>query len=151
VTVDFASTLQRLGTRAQYIRISGNGRNALDFHIAFYIGELAAKDPDAFFHIVSGDTGFAPLLQHLKDRKLFARQCKDIGEIPHIKAANSKTLKVRVAIWCVNQHSETVADAPEFSAGSATCGDVVDRNVREDLLVVRMNLGQCLHPPDAAP
>ena len=35
VPVDFASQLQRLGTRAQYMRISGNGRNALDFHIAF--------------------------------------------------------------------------------------------------------------------
>ena len=36
VTIEFASLLQQLGTRAQYLRISGNGRNALDFHIAFY-------------------------------------------------------------------------------------------------------------------
>lgn len=33
--------------RAEYIRISGNGSNALDFHIAFHIGELSAKGKHA--------------------------------------------------------------------------------------------------------
>ena len=43
VSVDVAAALQRLGTNAEYIRISGNGKNALDFHIAYYIGKLAAQ------------------------------------------------------------------------------------------------------------
>jgi PIN domain len=97
VTIEFAAMLQRLGTRAQYVRISGSGRNALDFHITYYLGELEAKDPGAFFHIISGDNGFAPLLQHLKERKVFARQYKAIGDIPHVKAASSKTLPAKVS------------------------------------------------------
>lgn len=74
VTVEFAALLQRLGTRAQYLRISGAGRNALDFHIAFYIGELLAKNPTAVFHVIAVDGGYDPLLQHLKDRNVLARR-----------------------------------------------------------------------------
>lgn len=97
VPVDFAAQLQRLGIRAQYQRISGNGRNALDFHIAFYLGELLAKDPDAFFHVIAIDGGYDPLLQHLRDRKVLARKYKSIADIPHVKAANSKTLAAKVS------------------------------------------------------
>ena len=66
VSFDVASALQQMGERAEYVRISGNGSNALDFHIAFYIGQLAAREPDAYFHIVSKDTGLDPLVQHMK-------------------------------------------------------------------------------------
>jgi len=58
VSFEVASVLQRMGERAEYIKITGNGSNALDFHVAFYIGQLAAKEPEAYFHIVSKDTGF---------------------------------------------------------------------------------------------
>jgi len=97
VSVEFASMLQRLGTRAQYLRISGNGRNALDFHIAFYAGELLAKDPTAVFHIIAVDSGYDPLLQHLRDRKVFAYKHRSIADIPHVKAANSKSLAAKSA------------------------------------------------------
>lgn len=90
--------LQKLGSRAQYIRITGSGRNALDFHVAFYIGEFAAKDPEAFFHVVSEDRGFEPLRAHLKERGIFVRQWKDIEEIPHVRAANAKTLPARTQL-----------------------------------------------------
>lgn len=47
IPLALATQLQRLGERARYIRIEGNGPNALDFHIAFTIGELARADPRA--------------------------------------------------------------------------------------------------------
>jgi hypothetical protein len=40
VPLELAAALQSLGKDAKYIKISGNGPNALDFHIAFSIGEL---------------------------------------------------------------------------------------------------------------
>jgi hypothetical protein len=64
ITFEIAAALQRLGTRAEYVKISSNGSNALDFHIAFYIGQLAAHDPAAYFHIISKDTGFDPRQLH---------------------------------------------------------------------------------------
>ena len=47
IPFETAVALQQLGSNAEYVKISGSGPNALDFHIAFYIGQLAEKDPEA--------------------------------------------------------------------------------------------------------
>lgn len=91
VTFEVASALQQMGDRAEYIKITGNGSNALDFHVAFYIGVLAGIEPGAYFHIVSKDTGFDPLIQHLKAKNILAYRSKDVSEIPIVKAACSKS------------------------------------------------------------
>jgi hypothetical protein len=70
IPFELAAAMQRLGDDAQYVKIGGNGKNALDFHLAFYVGELVAKDPEAYFHILSKDTGFDPLIKRLKTRKV---------------------------------------------------------------------------------
>ncbi len=91
VSFEIAASLQQLGTRAGYVKITGNGSNALDFHIAYYIGKLAAEEPTAYFHIVSTDTGFDPLIQHLKAEGIRACRVKDISEIPAAKTPAAKT------------------------------------------------------------
>ena len=40
---------QALGSRLEWVRIDGNGRNALDFHIACHLGEGICKFPKAEF------------------------------------------------------------------------------------------------------
>lgn len=95
---EVAASLQRLGARAEYIKISGNGSNALDFHIAYYIGQLAAAEPSAYFHIISKDTGFDPLIQHLKMKKVLAGRVTAIAEIPLVKAATSKSPSERIEL-----------------------------------------------------
>jgi hypothetical protein len=93
---EVAASLQKLGAKAEYVKISGNGSNALDFHIAYYIGKIAAEDPAAYFHIVSKDHGFDPLVQHLKTKKIFAGRVKDVSEIPLLKVGTKKTPAERV-------------------------------------------------------
>lgn len=94
---DVAASVQALGDRARYIKIAGNGPNALDFHIAFYIGELAAADPTGFFHIVSKDKGFDPLIAHLKARKILSGRVASIQEIPLVKTSTAQSLVAKVA------------------------------------------------------
>ncbi|MBX3702350.1 MAG: hypothetical protein KF822_01080, partial [Steroidobacteraceae bacterium] len=65
---------QALGLSIEWIRIEGNGPNALDFHIASYLGESLARTPQAEFLVVSRDTGFDPLLRHLNGRGLHCRR-----------------------------------------------------------------------------
>ena len=89
VPFDLAIAMQELGDSAKYIKISGNGPNALDFHIAFYIGELAALDSKAYFHIISKDKGFDPLVQHLKARKIRVQRERDLAEIPVLQMSNA--------------------------------------------------------------
>ena len=99
VPFDLAAALQRMGDKAQYIKIAGNGPNALDFHVAFYIGELAAGEPGAYFHVISKDTGFDPLIKHLRARKIWAARSVTIEEIPLVKAGNTKSPEERAVLF----------------------------------------------------
>ena len=98
VPIDVAASLQPLGDRMEYIKISGNGMNALDFHIAYYIGRLAAADPTAYFHIISKDAGFDPLIQHLRVKKIFANRARTISDIPLVKISNCRSTAARIEV-----------------------------------------------------
>lgn len=85
IPVSLAVALQALGDRAEYIPLETAGNNALDFCIAYYIGVLSASTPNAFFHIISKDTGFDSLLTHLKGKKISAQRSVCIAEMPYFK------------------------------------------------------------------
>ena len=87
VPVSLAAALQPLGVNAEYIPLDSAGKNALDFHIAFYLGMLASEDKSAYFHIVSKDSGFDPLISHLKSRKISVARSECIAELPYFKPA----------------------------------------------------------------
>jgi hypothetical protein len=109
IAFEIASALQQMGLNAKYVKISGVGPNALDFHIAFYIGEYAEKDPEAYFHIVSKDTGFDPLLNHLKTRNLRALRVKTVGDIPLLKVGNARSAQERIAVIVEDLHRRGAA------------------------------------------
>ena len=97
VPFDLADSMQLLGNDAKYIKISGNGQNALDFHIAYYVGELAGKDPDAHFHIISKDKGFDPLIKHLKSRGVRIQRESDLAEIPILRVPSTTSSDEKIA------------------------------------------------------
>lgn len=97
VPTELAVQMQALGDRGEYVQISGNGPNALDFHIAFTIGERSASEVPQFFHIISGDLGFDPLIAYLKRNKIFAARYKAISDIPFVIAAQPKSAAARAA------------------------------------------------------
>lgn len=92
ISLEIARALQTFGPDAEYIQIDGHGRNALDFHIAYYIGRLAAETPDAYFHVISKDTGFDPLIKHLKLHGILCQRSKSIADIPLAKISNSESI-----------------------------------------------------------
>ena len=88
---ELAFEMQTLGSDAQYVEIAGSGKNAADFHIAFYMGELARPGSEDEFHIVSRDTGFDPLIKHLQARNINAARRRDLFEIPWLKASETES------------------------------------------------------------
>lgn len=76
-----AGEIHKFASRARYIEISGSGRNALDFHIAYYLGRLSIEEPEACFHIVSKDKGFDPLLKHLQEAGVNVTRMESIEEV----------------------------------------------------------------------
>jgi len=97
VPFDLATAMQGFGEDAQYIKISGNGQNSLDFHIAYYIGQLSSKDPEGYFHIISKDTGFDPLIKHLRAKKIRIHRESDLAEIPLIRISNTTSNDEKVS------------------------------------------------------
>ena len=91
VPFDLATAMQDFGEDAKYIKISGNGQNSLDFHIAYYIGQLSLEDPKGYFHIISKDTGFDPLIKHLREKKINVHREKDLAEIPLLRVSSTTT------------------------------------------------------------
>jgi hypothetical protein len=71
---DIAESLQPLGDRVKYIQSDRHGKNALDFHIAFYLGRLlegleANASPatrNTRFVVISHDGGFDALISHVQ-------------------------------------------------------------------------------------
>lgn len=98
--IDLVTIMQDFGKNAQYIKIAGSGKNALDFHIAYYIGMLTAKEPNLSFHIISKDTGFDPLIKHLNSNKIKAKRYADLSEIRILKISNkiSNTEKINAIV-----------------------------------------------------
>ncbi len=59
--------LMKQAGKVELVRLTSSGKNALDFALAYYVGR-AVVDPTGYFHIVSKDTGYDPLIGHLKSR-----------------------------------------------------------------------------------
>lgn len=71
---------QPLGTRLKWIKISGHGPNALDFHIAFYLGQELASSPKSVCAVLSRDTGFDPLMRHLEALGYVCRRVSGLND-----------------------------------------------------------------------
>lgn len=97
IPIELAKPMQRLGDKAEYVTISGSGKNALDFHIAYYLGKLTERDANGYFHVISKDTGFDQLIKHLTSKKLHAARHADIALIPLLSSVDDKSQDEQVA------------------------------------------------------
>lgn len=97
VPLELAAALQAFGSNAEYIQITGNGSNALDFHIAYAIGHLSALHPDARFTIVSRDTGFDPLIKYLAHKNVVCKRVATLADSGGGAAASKRAAKKAVS------------------------------------------------------
>jgi len=131
---ELASSIQKLGARAEYVKIGGNGSNALDFHIAFYVGHLAAQDSGGYFHIISKDTGFDPLIQHLKSKKVAVARLKTVEDILLFKAANSKSAPEKIAAIVANLKQRGASKPSTVKTLSSTISSLFQKQLGENEL-----------------
>lgn len=81
VPMELVLQAQRLGSRLDWVRIDGQGSNALDFHIAFYLGEYVARSPGNTYVILSRDKGFDPLIRHMAAHGHECRRVASLDEL----------------------------------------------------------------------
>ena len=134
--VELFEALRPFGADADLVRITGAGPNALDFHIAYYIGRLAIEFPSSTFTIISADTGFDPLIKHLATQNISSKRINKIPAAPKqvaptpvakkavvVKKAAIKNVIVTV-LPATKQPTKTVAPA---SATAAQTAEVIKR------------------------
>lgn len=56
------------------VPISRTGKNALDFHLAFYMGFIASRNRASAVVVVANDKGYEPVLAHAKTMGFAVRQ-----------------------------------------------------------------------------
>lgn len=81
VSFEFSESMQKLGSHAEYVRIARSGPNAVDMHIAYYVGRLLEKEPHATLFIISRDTDFDPLMEYLQARGSNCKRVRSIAEL----------------------------------------------------------------------
>jgi len=83
------SLVERLFEHAasvQLVRLKSAGKNALDFILTYYVGRAVAADPTGYFHIVSKDTGYDPLIEHLNGKHIRVRRHNDFTSLTFLAA-----------------------------------------------------------------
>ena len=67
IPIDLVLQTQQLGKSLEWLKVNGQGKNALDFYIAFYLGKYVESKKYGSYIIVSKDTGYDPLIEHIND------------------------------------------------------------------------------------
>lgn len=125
-SADVAEAWQPLGASVTFIRCAKAGRNAVDMHIAFYLGELvaaqdrAAAGKGARFVVVSRDTDFDPLLMHVRSHGYSATRVASLkaalegsgAEPAEPKAVRKRAARAAPAAKAEKAEKATAAKAP---------------------------------------
>jgi NTP pyrophosphatase (non-canonical NTP hydrolase) len=62
------------GADVTAVPISKTGKNALDFHLSFYMGYIASRNHASAMVVVANDKGYEPMLEHARSMGFAARQ-----------------------------------------------------------------------------
>ena len=82
IPLDLVAKTQKMGSRLEWKHVDKAGKNALDFFIAYQLGKIFEREPQAQCYVLTKDKGFDPLLKHLQAA---SRKCQRIEKISEIK------------------------------------------------------------------
>ncbi|MGY4828599.1 PIN domain-containing protein [Sphaerotilaceae bacterium SBD11-9] len=83
------------GSGATAVPISKSGKNALDFHLSFYMGYIASRNPDSKMVVVANDKGYEPMLDHAKAMGFVVRRQPHGAVKPPAKKATAKKVAAK--------------------------------------------------------
>lgn len=91
--VALVEKLMQHSASTKLIRLTSVGKNAVDFALAYYLGRAVLSDPTAYFHLISKDQGYDPLIEHLRSRHVYVRRYDDFSTLTfgHLPKASPQT------------------------------------------------------------
>jgi hypothetical protein len=70
LNTDLVERLVEHASCVKLVRMKSSAKDAVDFALAFYLGQAALAEPGCYFHIISKDSGYDPLIDHLRERHI---------------------------------------------------------------------------------
>ena len=95
------------------VPISKTGKNALDFHLTFYVGFISSRHPDDKIVVVANDQGYEPMLMHARSMGFDVR-------LQTFSAAPRKTLSAAKKVAAQARPASKTAGAPPVAAAKPT-------------------------------
>ena len=102
---DLAQRFAGFGPDLSLVPISKSGKNALDFHLSFYVGYIVSRYPQAAIVVVANDKGYAPMLMHAETLGF------DVRQVGHARVAAAKRASARRKAAAAAQPKATPAAA----------------------------------------
>jgi NTP pyrophosphatase (non-canonical NTP hydrolase) len=87
---DVEQRFASFGGDATAVPISKTGKNALDFHLSFYMGYIASKNPGSAMVVIANDKGYEPMLAHARAMGFAVRRVAHGKAAPAAKKAAAK-------------------------------------------------------------
>lgn len=87
-------------SRVDFQKIEGDGKNALDFHIAFQLGRTFETAPETKCYVLSQDKGFDPLIAHINKNGLSCKRINSLQELSLVGTAATSSVELTVCPRC---------------------------------------------------
>ncbi len=94
---DLVEAMQKLGDKAEYVRVAQAGKDALDMHLAFHLGRLCREMPEAYFHVIAKDRDYDSLLVHINQPAGRAAKWKSLAEVPLLQRFQASSAPERAS------------------------------------------------------
>jgi len=110
IPLSMVRALHALGEDAEYIQLDSARRNAIDFNIAFQLGELAIQHPEARFSILSNDPGYNAIVDGLQSKGIICARFADIESLLGqftVHLATGQKLPQKDKVVAINNRGQT--------------------------------------------
>lgn len=100
IPIDLVLQTQQLGKSLEWLKVNGQGKNALDFYISFYMGKYLEAKRYTNFVIVSKDTGYDPLIDHINEvaGSRIVKRVTNITQVSHKQVDKTITPELKKLI-----------------------------------------------------
>lgn len=97
LSIELVESLLRFGKRTHLVRLQKSGKNALDFYLSYYLGQITATDSQAIIGILSRDGGYDVLLEHINQNQ-HAKNAVRLTSLYEVQADKKETINPESAV-----------------------------------------------------
>ena len=97
IPFELVQQTQKFGDTIEWVKVSGKGKNALDFFISYFLGKYIEQGAYSDYIILSKDRGYDPLIQYLRYHNKKVRRIVNFQELQKngVRTSEEDILKVK--------------------------------------------------------